>query len=233
MTTILGDDATHPATTHPSSGHPNNGYPDGGRPSGGRAAGVRPAGIRPSTPPATETNPRRDKTRPASRRPGPSAPAGLAVTAVPPSTVARSAASRGVGARSAVAGAAGPRPAPPTADELFPAPSVSPLSTRVEQRGQAVVLRLHGLLVSRSAAPARAGMVRALELGPREIIVDLSGVRGADPAGAVLLAAMNRHARRAGASLRFVGIGAEVWRALRERGIAAVLAPLTDDATAG
>jgi len=74
-------------------------------------------------------------------------------------------------------------------------------------------------------------MNRALGLGAHEVIVDLSDVRGADPTGAVLLAAMNRHAIRAGATLRFIGIGPEVRRALRERGIAAALAAATGDPT--
>jgi anti-anti-sigma regulatory factor len=62
-------------------------------------------------------------------------------------------------------------------------------------------------------------MSRALAAAPREVVADLSGVTSAEDAGAVLLVAMRRHARRLGSTLRFVGIDSGVRQVLRRRGV--------------
>nr|MDT0664932.1 STAS domain-containing protein [Micromonospora sp. DSM 115978] len=56
------------------------------------------------------------------------------------------------------------------------------------------------------------------------VVADLSGVTAADSSGAVLLVAMRRHARRLGSSLRLVGAGAAVRRAVNTRGVGFLLA---------
>jgi anti-anti-sigma factor len=90
-------------------------------------------------------------------------------------------------------------------------------------RPDVVVIRMSGVLVGAAARPARAAMVRALATSPGEVVADLSGVTAADSSGAVLLVAMRRHARRLGSSLRLVGVGIAVRRAVQNRGVGFLL----------
>ncbi|MCK9932264.1 STAS domain-containing protein [Frankia sp. Mgl5] len=100
-----------------------------------------------------------------------------------------------------------------------PRPSACPLSARVELREKGAVIHLSGLLVASAASAARSAVARAAALGQREIIVDLAGVRDADPLGAVLLGAMSRHATRCGSRLRLRNAGPRVRQALDDRGV--------------
>ncbi|ABW10133.1 anti-sigma-factor antagonist [Parafrankia sp. EAN1pec] len=100
-----------------------------------------------------------------------------------------------------------------------PRPSACPLSARVELREEGAVIHLSGLLVASAASAARSAVARAATLGQREIIVDLAGVRDADPLGAVLLGAMSRHATRCGSRLRLRNAGPRVRQALDDRGV--------------
>lgn len=100
-----------------------------------------------------------------------------------------------------------------------PRPSACPLSARVELREEDAVIHLSGLLVASAASAARSAVARAAALGQREIIVDLTGVRDADPLGAVLLGAMSRHATRCGSRLRLRNAGPRVRQALDDRGV--------------
>jgi anti-anti-sigma factor len=93
-----------------------------------------------------------------------------------------------------------------------------------DQAPDVVVIRMSGVLVGAAARHARAAMVRALAAGPGEVVADLSGVTAADSSGAVLLVAMRRHARRLGSSLRLVGAGTAVRRAVQARGVGFLLA---------
>ncbi|CAI7973468.1 STAS domain-containing protein [Frankia sp. Hr75.2] len=100
-----------------------------------------------------------------------------------------------------------------------PRPSACPLSARVELWEEGAVIHLSGLLVASAASAARSAVARAAALGQREIIVDLAGVRDADPLGAVLLGAMSRHATRCGSRLRLRNAGPRVRQALDDRGV--------------
>jgi anti-anti-sigma factor len=103
-------------------------------------------------------------------------------------------------------------------------PDAGVLHADVEEQPDLVVLHLSGVLVGASARSARAAMASALASGPGEVVADLSGVTAADSAGAVLLVAMRRHARRLGSSLRLVGVGASVRRVVQARGVGFLLA---------
>ncbi|WP_054571418.1 STAS domain-containing protein [Frankia sp. R43] len=94
-----------------------------------------------------------------------------------------------------------------------------PLRARVEQRAEGAVIHLSGLLAAGAIGSARAAVDDAATPGPREIVVDLAGVHGADPLGAVLLGAMSRHAARRGCRLRLRAVGPPVLQVLAERGV--------------
>ncbi|EFC79163.1 anti-sigma-factor antagonist [Parafrankia sp. EUN1f] len=94
-----------------------------------------------------------------------------------------------------------------------------PLRARVEQRAEGAVIHLSGLLAAGAIGAARAAVDDAAASGPRDIVVDLAGVHGADPLGAVLLGAMSRHAARRGCRLRLRGVGPPVLQVLAERGV--------------
>lgn len=97
--------------------------------------------------------------------------------------------------------------------------TAGPLAARVELREEGAVISLSGLLVAGAIAAARTAVDRAAALGPRQIIVDLGGVRAIDPSGAVLLGAMSRHAARRGCLLHLCNAGLPVRQALTDRGV--------------
>ncbi|WP_018634748.1 STAS domain-containing protein [Parafrankia elaeagni] len=97
--------------------------------------------------------------------------------------------------------------------------TAGPLAARVELREEGAVISLSGLLVAGAIAAARTAVDRAAALGPRQIIVDLGGVRAIDPSGAVLLGAMSRHAVRRGCLLHLCNAGLPVRQALTDRGV--------------
>ncbi|CUU58587.1 Anti-anti-sigma regulatory factor (antagonist of anti-sigma factor) [Parafrankia irregularis] len=94
-----------------------------------------------------------------------------------------------------------------------------PLRARVEQRAEGAVIHLSGLLAAGAIGAARAAVDDAATPGPRDIVIDLAGVHGADPLGAVLLGAMSRHAARRGCRLRLRAVGPPVLQVLAERGV--------------
>jgi anti-anti-sigma regulatory factor len=65
-----------------------------------------------------------------------------------------------------------------------------------------VAIRVRGAVDGGCAASARQAMTAALASAPRVVVVDLTTATGINAAGAVLLAAMARHACRFGAQLR-------------------------------
>lgn len=65
-----------------------------------------------------------------------------------------------------------------------------------------VIIRVRGAVGRECAAAARHAMTAALATAPRLVVVDLTAADGISAAGAVLLAAMARHACRFGAHLR-------------------------------
>lgn len=87
----------------------------------------------------------------------------------------------------------------------------------VERLPEAAVLHLAGTLELVGVPAVRSGMVAALEHAPRVIVADLANVVGIDRAGAVLLAAMTRQARRLGTSLRIAAVPDQVRQVLRDR----------------
>ncbi|MEX5707398.1 STAS domain-containing protein [Parafrankia sp. FMc6] len=140
--------------------------------------------------------------------PGPVATAGI----TPTTGIAATAAIATVAAGGRVVAAA-------AFSAVEPRPSACPLSARVELWEEGAVIHLSGLLVASAASAARSAVARAAALGQREIIVDLAGVRDADPLGAVLLGAMSRHATRCGSRLRLRNAGPRVRQALDDRGV--------------
>lgn len=115
------------------------------------------------------------------------------------------------------------RPSPPYGRVRVSHDNAPPLYIELQNRDDAVVLRLSGVLLGAAARIARTAMARALASSPRQIVVDLSAVIAADSSGAVLLVAMSRHARRLGCSLRLVDVDEAVQEVLRRRGVAFLL----------
>src|SRR5438105_10802374 len=67
------------------------------------------------------------------------------------------------------------------------------------------VVRVHGILDRFSCPQLKDRLVRALEAGGTELIIDLSGVESVDSSGLGVLVGTLKLARRAGGDLRLTG----------------------------
>lgn len=78
-----------------------------------------------------------------------------------------------------------------------------------------------GVLDKRGIKAAREAMGWALSARPRLVVLELDGVTRLEGTGVVLLAAMRRHARRAGARMSLVDSGGR--RSVSAGGLASTL----------
>jgi len=90
------------------------------------------------------------------------------------------------------------------------------MPTKVEKRGEVVVIKLKGkLLLGESVDDFRGRWREALADGSRQLIVNLSGVPGMDSTGIGSLMRCQSAVNSAGAQLRLVGVNKVVRQALR------------------
>jgi anti-anti-sigma factor len=85
------------------------------------------------------------------------------------------------------------------------------------------VIRMRGVVDRSAATLARRAMYDALAPAPHTVVVDLHDVIAMDGAGAVLMVAMARHARRFGSALRIEGARPGVRAAMRDRRVEPLL----------
>lgn len=92
-----------------------------------------------------------------------------------------------------------------------------------ERRPGRPVIRMRGVVDRSAATPARRAMYDALAPAPHTVVVDLHDVIAMDGAGAVLMVAMARHARRLGSTMRIEGARPGVRAVMRDRRVETLL----------